>query len=392
MTIKVLTIADDTFLPAVHGGSIALRNDCMAICAAGMRSAAIVSHSRPVQATGYWLTRMNFELLAFQRRRGFVRATRESLRQPYQVTSRNNIPKDVLRPFIDWAPDIILAHHEWSLPTARRIAASSPGSIIVLRSQNDEVAFFRALRDNATGLKKYYFWLESLRLRRWFKRDRLTSTRVALTLSNADNNVYNDLGVPTVVVPPGIDFPKCDRVDVAKNQKEILFVGSLDMPQAVDGLNWYLKEVWPRIAETSNEAKMTIVGRRPALSLMALAESLERVTVIADAPSLDGFYTSAALFVNPVFRGSGVNMKIGEPASYGIPIVTTSFGSRGLEHLAGGIITGDTPKEFAGACLKLLNDSKLRGTLGLSARHGADKYSINATGESFRATFADLLS
>ncbi|MBU0648046.1 glycosyltransferase, partial [Patescibacteria group bacterium] len=44
-------------------------------------------------------------------------------------------------------------------------------------------------------------------------------------------------------------------------------------------------------------------------------------------------YRQAALAINPMFSGSGTNVKVIEYAGVGLPVVSTEFGMRGLDPL-----------------------------------------------------------
>lgn len=54
-------------------------------------------------------------------------------------------------------------------------------------------------------------------------------------------------------------------------------------------------------------------------------------------------YKLADVAINPMFSGGGTNVKIIEYMAYGLPILSTNFGRRGIK---GNIITFESPKDF----------------------------------------------
>jgi glycosyltransferase involved in cell wall biosynthesis len=58
--------------------------------------------------------------------------------------------------------------------------------------------------------------------------------------------------------------------------------------------------------------------------------------------------------------GAGVNGKIGEALSYGVPVVTTSIGAEGIGLTSGeNAMIADDPEDFANKVLKVYRDTDL---------------------------------
>ena len=74
-------------------------------------------------------------------------------------------------------------------------------------------------------------------------------------------------------------------------------------------------------------------------------------------------YKLADIAINPMFSGSGTNIKMLDYFSAGIPVVTTETGARGLtiEHNKEAIIC--SPDTMLQSILQLMNDQKLQDKL-----------------------------
>ena len=79
-------------------------------------------------------------------------------------------------------------------------------------------------------------------------------------------------------------------------------------------------------------------------------------------------YKLADIAINPMFSGSGTNIKMLDYFSAGIPVVTTETGARGLmiEHNNEAIIC--SPETMLQSILQLINDQKLQDKLKKNAR------------------------
>jgi glycosyltransferase involved in cell wall biosynthesis len=200
---------------------------------------------------------------------------------------------------------------------------------------------------------------------------------------SADDVSANWRHIPHRVIPPIMYAgPEAGHPEAPVPQtRDVLFVGSLDVPHAVAGLEWFLRLAWPRIRAGAPGARFVVAGRRPSPRLIRAVDETPGVLLVPDPEILDDVFAEARIFVNPVFAGSGVNLKLGEPMRRAVPVVTTTVGVRGLGVMDGGFAVSDTPEGFSKACLDLLHRDDLwsRARAGLLAARGP--YSATAVGQ-----------
>jgi glycosyltransferase involved in cell wall biosynthesis len=86
-------------------------------------------------------------------------------------------------------------------------------------------------------------------------------------------------------------------------------------------------------------------------------------------------YGSAQVCLVPLPLGSGLKIKLVEAFAYGRATVSTSPGLQGLRQFAGrAVVVADTPADFAGSVVMLLNDPERRRQLEQEARSLAETW------------------
>lgn len=342
--MRVLVIASDLLDPPLHGGRVEMRN--------GLRSlAAVPGLELDVVATA-WQRAQGEEFRSPDAlpvtvvRRNFRNALWNA-RLPLLVGTRS--PK--LTPHGNY--DVVLAHTEFVMPLARCLA---PGAPIVVRSHNDEPAYLAALAASTNNsVRRLYYSLESRRLER-YSAQALPSAAAVLAISKQDADTLARMVRAKVLRPFLFDGEGAGPSRRSARKSNLLFVGNLFLPNNQTGLRWFLANVWPALTDLNPAVTLTVCGSAPPAAFQQeLAEAGADVWV--NVPDLDPYYDNAALFINPVLAGSGVNIKVGEPLRRGIPVISTSTGARGLEDMVGlGLIVEDDGPTQAVRIHNLLRD------------------------------------
>lgn len=132
----------------------------------------------------------------------------------------------------------------------------------------------------------------------------------------------------------------------------LLFVGSSTAPN-VDGMNWFLEEVWPRLRLRYPDLHLNVAGSVCG-KLNGLAHQ-SGVSLLGRVPELAALYRRADVIIAPLRVGSGLKIKLVEAMAHGKPVVATTITAQGVEHLLhGAVAIADSPREFAGEVLHLL--------------------------------------
>lgn len=179
-----------------------------------------------------------------------------------------------------------------------------------------------------------------------------------------------DRAVHAVPVPQVMETSRPSRPPPpAGEPPRLCYVGSLSWHPNALGLDWFCKQVWPRVQALRPDARLTIAGSglptgpdgRPRVPP---AWRVPGVDVVGYVPDLEALYQRSLAAIAPVLGGSGVRIKLLESLRAGMPTVTTSAGAAGLPLTPGGeVLIEDDPRRFAHAAARLLTDPALRERL-----------------------------
>ena len=120
-------------------------------------------------------------------------------------------------------------------------------------------------------------------------------------------------------------------------------------------------------------------GHRPAcrrrdLGLHPRVRQASRNNSVPWVDDLAGFYRSVGLILVPLFGGTGVSIKSIEAAQFGMAMLSTAQGMRGLQFRPGeDVEIAETADEFATAAVALIADPDRRRVLGANARRQAEE-------------------
>jgi polysaccharide biosynthesis protein PslH len=102
----------------------------------------------------------------------------------------------------------------------------------------------------------------------------------------------------------------------------VLFVGRLTYEANVSGLAWFVRRCWPEIRRAIPDAQLRIVGSSPPRAVRSLAG--DDVAVQPDVADVEPHYAAASVAIVPIFRGTGVQMKLIQALMAGVPTVATT--------------------------------------------------------------------
>jgi glycosyltransferase involved in cell wall biosynthesis len=162
------------------------------------------------------------------------------------------------------------------------------------------------------------------------------------------------------IIPIAIDTKEIRSIARQPEANHILHIGTMYWPPNVDGVLWFVQEVYPLIRQQRPDVQLDVVGARPPREIVALDDSDASVSVAGYVTDPTSHLQRAALMVVPLRAGGGMRVKILNAWAQGIPIVSTTLGCEGIAATPGqNILLGDIPEEFATAVLNLLNDRDL---------------------------------
>ncbi|WP_152395474.1 glycosyltransferase [Paenibacillus guangzhouensis] len=142
------------------------------------------------------------------------------------------------------------------------------------------------------------------------------------------------------------------------NRKDICFVGGFSHTPNIDGVLWFVKEIFPKITKQLPDLRIHIIGSNPTKEILNLSSKNIHVTGFISDEELMAYYSNCRLVVAPLRFGAGVKGKIIEAIAYGIPIVTTEIGAEGISGSEDFLNVQNQEYEFAENVIQLYNDKE----------------------------------
>jgi glycosyltransferase involved in cell wall biosynthesis len=240
-----------------------------------------------------------------------------------------------------------------NVPTALPLAT-------VLFQHNVEAMIWRRHYEVQTNpLKKAYLYGQWLKARAYERAACQRFDRVIAVSREDRETLARDYGIADVAdVPTGVDTDFFRPRGMARRKPyNLIFTGSMDWLPNEDAIQYFTKEIMPRIKQAVPGVTLTVVGRNPYPSLVELSRRDPAVVVTGRVDDVRPYMEAAAVYVVPIRIGGGTRLKIYEAMGMELPIVSTTIGAEGLPvRAAVDLFLADTPAEFADRVVELLQD------------------------------------
>lgn len=203
---------------------------------------------------------------------------------------------------------------------------------IVLRAHNVEHEIWERVGSNESNvLKKIYLKYLSHKLKR-FEINVLNQIDLLLPISKRDAQQFVAMGCdrPLQVIPIGVKFKEEDQSElVYRNPISFGFIGSLDWIPNLEGLTWFIDQVWKPFYDEHPEVQFNIAGRNTPDWLQSA--KWPGVNIHGEVESAAEFTKLNEVMIVPLLSGSGMRAKILEALALGRNLITTSVGIEGIE-------------------------------------------------------------
>jgi glycosyltransferase involved in cell wall biosynthesis len=264
------------------------------------------------------------------------------------------------RKLTEWRPDVV---HLNVFRTAHLVEECAPTPVIIDLDEFRSEYYEQLAEDGPNVAWRTLGKVEQHRMAA--REDELVRMGVPIILSAPD--LPGRERPNTYVVRSICDFPLQPRLAQAPT---ILFVGRLSYEANVTGLLWFIRECWPAIRRQIPDARLRIVGSDPPKSVRDAAG--DGIELFANVPEVEPYYAEATVAIVPIFRGTGIQMKLIQSLSAGVPTVTggtaaARAGVRDAEHVR----TAEDAPSFIAATVDLLTDPRKRDWLAANGRQWA---------------------
>ncbi|MCB0801838.1 MAG: glycosyltransferase [Flavobacteriales bacterium] len=251
---------------------------------------------------------------------------------------------------------------------------------VIMHTHNAEFMLWQRMADLCNNpFKKIVLSLEASRVKKYEKLLFSQSDLIFSTPSDIDlykthgfntqkHHVTYHLGNDSLLDLPDLNFNE--------TQKAISFMGTLSWEPNIDGLIWFLEQVWPLVIKQEPEVLFYIMGKNPNERIVKACKNDKRIILTGFVKDLDSYLQKTRAYIAPLRFGSGMKVKVLEGLYRGVPSVATPVAAEGLELTNGrDIFIHENAKDFAEACIKLLRNESIWNQFKDNTRKiAAEKY------------------
>lgn len=241
---------------------------------------------------------------------------------------------------------------------------------VILRAHNVEFEIWERLAQNEKNpLKKVYLKHLSQKIKK-FEIENLHQLEGILSITSKDENYFRKLGYkgPIKTVPVGVS-EKWLKESLFFEDKitKIGFLGSLEWLPNIQGLEWFLENVWLEFHQNYPDIELHIAGKNPIEKVKKW--KYPKVIIHGEVPDALEYLKQFSIVIVPLLSGSGMRVKIIESMALGKCIITTSIGAEGIPVQSNeNIIIANEPSEWFHQLENLLKNHLWVQQIGEKAR------------------------
>ena len=185
--------------------------------------------------------------------------------------------------------------------------------------------------------------------------------------------IFDDFDVKTIISEPDRDLiphPKKDEILIIPNgvdheffapqerekKYDIVFTGNMSYAPNVNAVDYLANEILPLVWKQVPNAKMYVAGATPDPKVKKAA--CDNIIISGWLDDIRDAYAQSRIFIAPMRIGTGLQNKLLEAMSMGLPCITTPLanGSLGAEN-GKEILVGSNAEELAQHIITLLTDN-----------------------------------
>lgn len=179
------------------------------------------------------------------------------------------------------------------------------------------------------------------------------------TLNEVDKQKLSIDGVTTSIFPSPVGVRPALQRNLCHYSNKLVFIGAGGHSPNVEGLEWFLKNVWEFILLKYPNTKLNVIGNWSQSQI----EKYKNISNLYFQGFVDdlGKELDGAISIVPIISGSGIRIKILDSVNYGSPFISTTIGALDMGFEDGrDCYIADSPTEFSSKLLELIADSSLR--------------------------------
>lgn len=170
-------------------------------------------------------------------------------------------------------------------------------------------------------------------------------------------------------LPNGVDLDYFSPVQTPSSDAPcVVFTGVMDYWPNIEGVTWFVRDIWPVVRATHPAATFYIVGSKPSRQVLELARE-PGVRVTGFVPDVREYLGASQVCVAPLRIARGVQNKVLEAMAMGRAVVCTPQALEGIPAAREReVLVAADASGFAAAVIRLLGAPLEASRIGTAAR------------------------
>lgn len=225
--------------------------------------------------------------------------------------------------------------------------------------------FSRRYATEKNSLIKFVLGIEIFFLKR-FEKKIIDNFNYGYLVSIFDLNFFENINIE--VLPLGINRNVINKKCQEKTNKIIAFTGNMFYYPNIEAVIWFVNNCWNQVLIEYPDAQFWIIGRNPNKAILNL-HNKTNIKVMANVFSITEILLNEVMIsIAPMKSGSGMQFKILEAFSAGVPIICSTLGLGDIKALNfKDVLISDHPLEFLKSIKLLFDSNETREKISQSA-------------------------
>lgn len=380
--MKVLQLCSKVPYPAKDGGCLAMLNlaDMMHNSGFKVKILAIETHKHPAPVNGYpsdFEKKFEPESVYIETKTSIFKALFNLLftHESYHLSrfKHPNFTNKLIEILKSHKPDIVVLDSLFTAGYIHEIRAYSKAKIIY-RAHNIEFLIWQEIGQNTSSFfRKYYLKLQSSRLQSE-EMQLIQSCQAILAITIKDFDFFSNhfAQKQAMILPFTVDLRQyVTRQNL--NQKAIFFIGAMDWYPNLEGVKWFINQVWDAVLKQHPDAVFYIAGKAMPEELKNLNQ--KNIINLGEVPDARKFMENYPMMVAPIFSGGGLKIKIIEGMAMGKIVVCNAQAASGIPVSDKvNILLAESSKDFIDIINDCFKNLMQKSDIGKNARLLIDDY------------------
>lgn len=254
------------------------------------------------------------------------------------------------------------------------VVKANSSAKLIYRAHNIEYQIWKRLtQQEAFIARKIYLGILSKRLKR-FEFNILGKFDTIIAISFVDKHFFESLvqNVPVYTLSVALSLKKYENEYKLSPNKSVGYIGSMDWRPNIEGLDWFLEQVWPNILQLGSGITFHLAGKNIPKQYQIMGD--ESFIMEGKVDNAIEFISRQHILIVPLLSGSGMRVKIIEAMALGKCIIATSIAAEGINyHHDRDILIADKSDDFYKQILRCFTEKNLIHRIGDGAKKLVEK-------------------